>query len=166
MRARGAFGFLPVLVLFACKGPIYGPDRKPLMTGEEIRVLTAGISQTQFSDLPVPTSFELQRRNLESFGTQVGTFRLGRLLYFGTLAPEAVEQYLAQRLPEHGWKQSGREAGPDGDLALFYTKGPSTATYRISTVRGAKPGSYGLNSPTNMDVFTKLLIDLRTGQGG
>lgn len=149
-----------VCVLSSCTGYLHG---KPVLTGEEIDVLNAGIAQTQFSDIPVPVGFELQQRNVESFGTQVGSFRIGHLIYHGEVAPAEAAGYLATRLPEHGWKEASREDSPTGTIRMTFRKGPQTAELSIAREEGES--GYRQQSKTNSTFFTKLLIDIKTQKG-
>lgn len=159
MKTSRIFLLAAVAFFPACTGYYKG---KPLMTGEEVDVVSAGIAQTQFSDLPVPASFELQTRDLESFGTQVGTFRLGHLIYHGEESPAATLDYLSARLPEHGWKIASMETALNGAIRAIFQKGPQTASFSISREEIANRQS----TQGNSSVFTKLLIDIKTGKGG
>lgn len=160
MNAKRILPLLAVALFPACTGYYKG---KPLMTGEEVGVLSAGIAQMQFSDLPIPASFKLQTRDLESFGTQVGTFRLGHLVYHGQLSSTEAADYLAARLPEHGWKQISVAGGENGAKNMVFQKGPQTTNVSIS--RLAEASGNRENYPGQSTFFTKLQIDVKTGTG-
>lgn len=151
----GIASFLP-----SCTGYLHG---KPVLTGEEADVVSAGIAQTQFSDIPVPGGFEMQRRGLESYGTQIGSFRAGHLVYHGEASVSDAAAYLRNRLPEHGWMEASHADLPSGALQIVFQKGPHTATISI-----AREETKTSNGPQNNDFgsfFTKLLIDVKTGKG-
>lgn len=143
------FAGIVLLMLGACKNAYY--KGKPVLSGEETYILAAEISGTQFTDIPVPASFQLQNKNQESFGSQVGNFRHAHLVYHGELTSMEAAAYLKSRMPEHGWQLIS-----ESDSVFTFLKGETKAHCALSNIE---------KTTENNQLITKLLIDVRTGKG-
>jgi hypothetical protein len=117
------------LVSFACRSQVeHVVNPKPGVEPE-----TSLTHVPQFTDIPVPASFRVQRDRLESYVAEVGKWRSGQLLYHGEGRPLDAVAYFEERLPQHGWRLSDRGTSTD-QAFLEFTKGDSKARLNIASL--------------------------------
>lgn len=119
------------------------------VAGEDEAVLGA----EQFGDLPIPNGFRLLAGVNQSWSWRSGKFRMARFQYEGDATLDALEAYLEDRLPMHGWELLHEERSARKKLeqqwisrhlpgvhymlsASYIGKGPRTRlTYLLRTKR-------------------------------
>jgi len=149
------------IVLYSCQ--LRDRSGQPLLDGSEIEVLSSDIAQMQFQDLPVPADFTIQKK---SYGSSVGTFRMGELNYVGTSPTTKVVDYLSSRLPLHGWSLMEKSQDEGQKVNLVYRKGNTRAAYTIwredfeasDAQQGYRPAAARIKE------VTKIMISLSTGR--
>ncbi len=99
---------------------------------------TARLTATQFSDIPAPDGYVLERGPKNSYSYQSGEFRVGRLTYRGRSTPTDVRRYFLNRMPDHAWTLVDT-ADDAGDAVLTFAKRGTQAQIRIAE-QSQEPG--------------------------
>ncbi len=79
------------------------------------------LQRVQFSDIPVPSGFELVTRGNRSFSFQGGGVRVGRYLYWGKQTQEEVAAFYRRTMPlaTYGWSRKTETHENDINTLVF-----------------------------------------------
>ncbi len=116
-------------------GSLAGCAETAHLTGSDLpETSSTELRPIQFSDIPAPYGFDLDRRANRSLSFEAGELRRGKLLYKGSQAPAKVATFYRSQMiqPPYGW--TALPESLDGSkLILKFRKPNSRSTISIYT---------------------------------
>lgn len=90
-----------------------------------------GVSNAQFSDIPVPAGMKLLDHQNQSHSVQAGDYRFGEFVYTGSIPLHDASSYMMQRMPQHNWKLVADEVPTPESRMLRFERGNYVAECRF-----------------------------------
>ncbi len=129
----------------------------PLLTGCAGPGADTGVSEAQFSDMPVPDGMKLVTGDARSHSFEAGAFRFGRFEYRGGLPIQAAANHMRDRMPLDGWMliaDSADSESTDSDSA------PGPQPVELLFHRGQYRYKCLIHSD---EALTRMVVDYTTG---